>query len=190
MAVGYDPVQRGLQWRRRVDREELTLCNKSLSRAAHHSLYSSGASTRLELLQQTLLNSNGANRAQPIRSVPGTPRQVTPRGATPHFLTPRQQTPSVDRRPGSVGGFSVGSRSSMHSNLSKFTENSALKLELLEETRRRQAAEAELDRLQQVVASSWGSAPPGSSGALTPLHESFDKGAFDFTPPLQGSYRL
>lgn len=153
-ATGYDPCQRSEQWKRRVEREEVSVCQQVLRGppTGQHL----DADARLEALQSALFGSlpNGGvpGSAAPQRlrssggfSVGSAGRAATARSAGRAILTPRPGgTPMV--RPGTNGGMS-----SVGDNSVRSEATAILKAELAEETQRRQQAEEELQKLRTML---------------------------------------
>mmetsp|Transcript_22631 Transcript_22631/g.42630 ORF Transcript_22631/g.42630 Transcript_22631/m.42630 type:complete len:154 (-) Transcript_22631:119-580(-) len=148
MAVGYDPIQRSQQWKRRVDREELSVCQKLLTTSQGVSPDQCG---RADLFQhKAVLDSvlHGAGMAL---------AQTTPKPAMDPRCTPL--TRSFEHETGS---------SSSSAGLSSFREE-YLEAQLLQEKHKLHATRQELRRLQQLIKA--GSATPGSSRFATPRRE-------------------
>eukprot|EP00434_Breviolum_minutum_P015848 symbB.v1.2.013963.t1/scaffold895.1/size184301/14 len=57
MAAGYDPIQRCQQWKRRVDREELAVCQNAFSIPSLSQRSPNPSSHQLDMLQQKLRHS-------------------------------------------------------------------------------------------------------------------------------------
>mmetsp|Transcript_14899 Transcript_14899/g.41175 ORF Transcript_14899/g.41175 Transcript_14899/m.41175 type:complete len:172 (-) Transcript_14899:36-551(-) len=153
LAVGYDPVQRAEQWKRRVDREEGAVCPPLQLGGTGLAGPSTGA--RLDMLQQTLQGAahppasardSATSRSSALRSAlssgPGSASGRSTSGAGRAIAqTPRLGTAGTMP---SVGG----------SVISGSDNSSLLRAELEAETQRRQAAEQELQRLQALLSGS------------------------------------
>jgi len=166
-AAGYDPVQRAEAWKRRVDREEVSICKSQM--------YSGGmpsAVARLDLLEHSLQSARGHNsvRGYTGRSGRSSSMRSSAAGSVGNSIAqaPRLGTGSSGfRTPLSARGsvISQGTKLSSRSRSSRMSGGSEatdiLKAELEEETKRRIAAEEELHRLQSVMeGSARGSSPP------------------------------
>jgi len=168
-AVGYDPVQLSEAWKRRVDREEVSICNLQMHPGGMPS-----AEARLNLLEHSLQSARGNNSVRGYTGSSGRSSAMRSSAAgsvgSAIAQTPRLGTGSSGfRTPLSARGsvISQGSKLSSRSRSSRMSGGSEathiLKAELEEETKRRIAAEEELHRLHSVMESSdRGSSPPFS----------------------------
>mmetsp|Transcript_137653 Transcript_137653/g.439791 ORF Transcript_137653/g.439791 Transcript_137653/m.439791 type:complete len:211 (+) Transcript_137653:57-689(+) len=181
MARGYDPIQRSEQWKRRVDREEVTICSSLLKDVRKPKL--SSADVRLNNLEQALLGGGqgpasilsarsarggGSDAGSFVGSVDGSVAGSATGSASARMAgTMMAQTPRVmdgtatPRRLYSSSGSafsgveSVGSRQLMSrgglSSGGASDSASVWKARLEEESRRRFAAEEKLERLQSMM---------------------------------------
>lgn len=167
MVVGYDPIQRSQQWKRRIDREELAICNNMLASGGgmqHPAVVD--ADTRLELLSQQLTGAGG--QAAPASSRGGRSglqsglsarsRSSAGNAGRAIALTPRLNSAQSASSYGSgmldvphVQQTAMSALSSVSRGMSSAAASSTLRAELEEETRRRVAAEAELNKLRSML---------------------------------------
>eukprot|EP00490_Sorites_sp_Unknown_P020049 CAMPEP_0114668888 /NCGR_PEP_ID=MMETSP0191-20121206/37068_1 /TAXON_ID=126664 /ORGANISM="Sorites sp." /LENGTH=191 /DNA_ID=CAMNT_0001923101 /DNA_START=38 /DNA_END=610 /DNA_ORIENTATION=+ len=156
--TGYDPIQRCQQWKRRVDREELAAC-RNVFHYPTSFRSPNPSSHQLDLLQQKLQHSvaytAGMSMAQsPQKTVLDLAEKARP------ICTPSERVASTPKNVWKAQGSRDTPRSTSGSS------SSHLRMELLEETQRRQAAESELVRLQEFISSR---VTPRSSRTATPL---------------------
>lgn len=184
MAVGYDPNQRSLQWKRRVDREDFMICSGLLNQTSRTPCLDA----QMDALQQRVLqgpggsplptssargHSAGAGSAPPgsagAASAGSAARQslASARAAAAAaaagrvILTPRDVVGAgPPSRLNTAGGVS-----SMSAFSSRSEASTVLRAELDAETRRRIDAEDELRRLKATLASG---ATGAGAGAAAP----------------------
>mmetsp|Transcript_117618 Transcript_117618/g.379633 ORF Transcript_117618/g.379633 Transcript_117618/m.379633 type:complete len:177 (+) Transcript_117618:186-716(+) len=168
LAIGYDPVQRAEQWKRRVGKEEQVISSTLCSAAPP-----SSADTRLELLQQTLqgvgalpASSRGRTAASGhsslARSMVGSSaagRSTAGTAGRAIAQTPRSAARSTPLQ--SVRGLAPSRAGSIGSRVSDAAA-AALKAELEAETQRRMSAEQELQKLQSLLGANASGADVGS----------------------------
>mmetsp|Transcript_117483 Transcript_117483/g.374394 ORF Transcript_117483/g.374394 Transcript_117483/m.374394 type:complete len:190 (-) Transcript_117483:56-625(-) len=174
---GFDPIQRSMQWQKRVNREEIAITRQLLGGFPQVARLNS-ANARVDMLQQSLVSGTGAiaGPSAPPSShgstggqrLTGTRPAASPlAGAAGGMLTPRLTTPKLTLRLTTprVGtgisnlaamGSNAGSRCASRGGLSVIesvagSEASTLRAELVEERRKRQSVEQELRKLQALV---------------------------------------
>mmetsp|Transcript_113019 Transcript_113019/g.292230 ORF Transcript_113019/g.292230 Transcript_113019/m.292230 type:complete len:200 (-) Transcript_113019:134-733(-) len=175
MARGYDPVQRSEQWKRRVDREEVAICNQVLGGMGRGPVMSADA--RLHNLEQTLFSGRGVPSggggftaaSGASGAIGGPPRSAvaSSRGSSRARMagctiaqTPRGSETGTPRYQQSRAGSVLSGADSMGDRIERMSVGAGsagsgtammLKAQLEDETRRRQKAEAEVERLQTMV---------------------------------------
>mmetsp|Transcript_5476 Transcript_5476/g.16283 ORF Transcript_5476/g.16283 Transcript_5476/m.16283 type:complete len:162 (+) Transcript_5476:83-568(+) len=154
-AAEFDPIQRSEQWKRRVDREENVLCPPPPPGLVDNG---PSADLRLDMLQQTLqgggrpLSSARSSMISGVHPISGTPRVPSSAGVRATAGTGRfiVQTPRLN-----TGG-TASSRGVSGIGGSASETSSILRAELEAETRKRHAAEQELQRLKAMLAANNG----------------------------------
>eukprot|EP00435_Cladocopium_sp_Y103_P044607 s238_g12.t1 len=165
MATGYDPIQRCQQWKRRVDREELAACRNVFNVYNYPTSHRSPnpSSHQLDMLQQKLQHSLHSSTYNAGISMVQSPKKAATDLASKGrpICTPSERNASTPKSVRKAAGSGETPRSTSSAS------SSHLRMELLEETQRRQAAESELLRLQEFISGS--RVTPRSSQAATPL---------------------
>lgn len=169
MVVGYDPIQRSQQWKRRIDREELAICNNMLAAGGgtqHPALVD--ADTRLELLSQQLTgvgrelpsSSRGGRSGLQSGGLSARSRSSAGNAGRAIAMTPRLNS-AMSGSSGSVmmdvphvEQTAMSHMSSVSRGMSSAAASSSLRAELDEEMRRRVAAESELNKLRAMLGES------------------------------------
>eukprot|EP00420_Gonyaulax_spinifera_P029000 CAMPEP_0197896372 /NCGR_PEP_ID=MMETSP1439-20131203/39727_1 /TAXON_ID=66791 /ORGANISM="Gonyaulax spinifera, Strain CCMP409" /LENGTH=172 /DNA_ID=CAMNT_0043516891 /DNA_START=80 /DNA_END=598 /DNA_ORIENTATION=- len=156
VAVGYDPVQRSAQWKRRVDREEITVCPTARSGSSTSSV----AEARLDMLKQSLNGAGSQPSSSRLSSGPRCPSGLSAVSrSTAGAGRVIVQTPRMSSRGGRSGvetpmSSARGALSSRAGSIGPSASEAGsvlLRNQLEQEQQRRVAAEEEVKRLQTML---------------------------------------